>query len=191
MDDVAKQCIGVCWAILIVYMIVAALGTKRTVERPTGQWRIWLLAGAMTVFALRKSGIAPWISAAQVVLWQRTPAVGLVADILTISGLAIALWARAALGSNWSAFVAFKENHELIERGPYQYVRHPMYSGILLMILGGTVFYGVAGGFVVLLLAFAWFGLKASSEERLLLRHFPRAYRDYKTRVRALIPYVF
>ena len=62
--------------------------------------------------------------------------IGSVADILTGAGLIVALWARTILGTNWSSNVVLKEQHELIERGPYRFVRHPIYTGVLLMVLG-------------------------------------------------------
>ena len=69
-------------------------------------------------------------------LWPHNLTTGVIADVVTFLGLLLTLWARVVLGGNWSSGVAFKEQHELIERGPYAYVRHPIYSGVLLMFLG-------------------------------------------------------
>lgn len=76
------------------------------------------------------------------ILWHWTPTVGLVADAIKGIGLVVTLWARLILGGNWSATVEFKERHELIERGPYRVVRHPIYSGVLLMVLGTAILWG-------------------------------------------------
>jgi protein-S-isoprenylcysteine O-methyltransferase Ste14 len=86
---------------------------------------------------------------------------------------------------------SLKEGHELIERGPYSYVRHPIYSGLLLMFLGTVVLYGRVGGLVVLVACFIGLWLKVLQEERLLLERFSRAYADYRAQVKALIPFVF
>jgi protein-S-isoprenylcysteine O-methyltransferase Ste14 len=58
------------------------------------------------------------------------------------------LWARKTLGGNWSASLTFKENHELIMRGPYGLVRHPIYSGLLMLSLGAVIFHGHLYGFI-------------------------------------------
>ena len=58
---------------------------------------------------------------------------------LTCAGAAIAIWARVILGENWSAKVTLKTGHELVRSGPYAYVRHPIYTGLLLAIIGTTV----------------------------------------------------
>jgi protein-S-isoprenylcysteine O-methyltransferase Ste14 len=118
-------------------------------------------------------------------------AIGVLADLLTVAGLAVTLWARAALGSNWSATITFKEGHELIQRGPYAYVRHPIYSGLLLMGLGTAVASGQFGSFVLLGVWFLFFAIKAHFEEQLMTRHFPEAYPEYRRRAKALIPGVW
>ena len=103
----------------------------------------------------------------------------------------VALWARKTLAGNWSADPMIKENHELIERGPYAYVRHPIYSGMLLMMLGAAIFSGRAGAFAILAIIFFSLWYKARQEERLLTEHFPEEYPKYKARVKALIPFIF
>jgi protein-S-isoprenylcysteine O-methyltransferase Ste14 len=86
--------------------------------------------------------------------------------------------------------VAFKQDHELIESGPCALVRHPIYTGLIVMALGTAIGYGRAFGFVVLgaLCSGPWW--KARQEERIMSRHFPDAYADYKLRVDAIIPFV-
>jgi protein-S-isoprenylcysteine O-methyltransferase Ste14 len=95
------------------------------------------------------------------------------------------------LGTNWSGTITFKEDHELIQRGPYAYVRHPIYSGLLLMGLGTAVESGRLASFGLLAAVAAGFAVKAHLEERLMTRHFPEAYPPYRRRVRALIPGVW
>jgi protein-S-isoprenylcysteine O-methyltransferase Ste14 len=100
------------------------------------------------------------------------------------------VWARRTLGRNWSANVTFKEGHELITSGPYAYVRHPIYSGLLLLILSVAVYAGSVISFVIFLLFFLGAFLKAGKEERLMAEHFPDAYPIYLKRVKAIIPFV-
>ena len=73
----------------------------------------------------------------------------LAADCVVAVGLAFSVWARVALGRNWSAEVTFKEGHELVASGPYGLVRHPIYTGLLLMGLGTAINYGRVVGFAV------------------------------------------
>jgi protein-S-isoprenylcysteine O-methyltransferase Ste14 len=110
--------------------------------------------------------------------------------VFAVTGLIVALIARRTLAGNWSRAVAFKEDHELITTGLYHYVRHPIYTGVLLMILAtalsvGTLSAGI--GFVIIVLGL-WFKLRA--EEEILTKHFPKEYSVYKDRTKALIPYV-
>jgi protein-S-isoprenylcysteine O-methyltransferase Ste14 len=123
--------------------------------------------------------------------WPDTLALRITGDVTVLIGLIIALWARIILGGNWSASVTFKENHELIERGPYRFVRHPIYTGILLMILGTAIISGRAGPFLALIICFLVYWQKLRQEEALLTRHFPETYPGYKSRTKALIPFLF
>ncbi len=179
--------IAACWGFWIIYWVILAFTAKRTVERESYfQYRIVAAAvfGVLFVAArlLHVSG--------QSRLWHTTFALGLVTDCIVLAGLAVEIWARNTLGRNWSAEVTFKEGHELIESGPYALVRHPIYTGLLVMALGTAINYGRAIGFglVVVLCGALWW--KVRQEERIMSRHFP-AYAEYKTRVRAIIPFVF
>jgi protein-S-isoprenylcysteine O-methyltransferase Ste14 len=125
------------------------------------------------------------------IIIPHSAATGIIADIVAVAGLAVALWARATLGGNWSTVAAIKEDHELIERGPYRFVRHPIYSGILLMILGTAIASGWLAAFAGLALLAVGFSIKARQEERLLARQFPDAYPAYAARVKALVPGVW
>jgi len=179
-----------CFGIFLIYWIIAAFGTKRTVEKQNPWQRLLLLAVFLAAYLLLRHGGA--LSAySSAILWPRTLVTGLLGDVITLAGLILMLWARVVLGGNWSSSVVFKEGHELIDRGPYRYVRHPIYSGLLLMVLGTAVLYGRLGGFIELLVLFFALRFKSLQEERLMARHFPEAYRSYKARVKALIPSVF
>lgn len=183
MSNLTGQFIFLCWAIFIIYWLVASFGAKRTVEKQAGRWRILvlLIAAAIAFFMINHDAI----------LWSYTLTIGIIADIVTLMGLIIILWARTVLGGNWSTSTVLKENHELIQSGPYRYVRHPIYSGLLLMVLGAAIFYGRAIVFVALAISFIASLLRAREEEKLLTRHFPEEYPNYKARVKAFIPFLF
>ncbi|HUB88490.1 MAG TPA: isoprenylcysteine carboxylmethyltransferase family protein [Dyella sp.] len=109
---------------------------------------------------------------------------------LTVTGLAFACWARVVLGQNWSGIVQLKQDHELIVRGPYSYVRHPIYSGLLLAFFGTALAIGEWRTLVSVLLVGVAFWRKLRLEERWLCELFGDAYRNYMRRVKALVPWV-
>jgi len=108
--------------------------------------------------------------------------------LLVYAGILFACWARYILGSNWSSEVQLKQDHELIERGPYRYVRHPIYTGLLLALFGNATMLGEWCGLLGLAIMFVSFWRKLRLEETWLGEHFGAAYADYMRRVKALIP---
>jgi protein-S-isoprenylcysteine O-methyltransferase Ste14 len=120
---------------------------------------------------------------------QVAPA-AITAAILCVIGLAIALWARFTLGRNWSGIVTLKEGHELVKHGPYRFVRHPIYTGILTMFFATALALGHLAGFAATLLMFVSFWIKLRDEEKLMLQQFPEQYADYRRRVKRIIPFV-
>lgn len=190
LDDLTSFFIFVCWAVYLIVWIVSAFSVKPTAETQSRGWRLIVIVAVMAVFFITK--LNGWLSAyTGALLWPQTFITGLIADAVTLTGLIVMLWARRTLGGNWSDAVAIKEEHELIERGPYRYARHPIYSGFLLMILGVVIIYGHITGLIIFAVCVAGFWFKALQEERLLTKHFPETYPTYKARVKALIPFVF
>jgi protein-S-isoprenylcysteine O-methyltransferase Ste14 len=180
--------VGLCWAAVILVWAISALSVKRTKERQPLFGRLlylWLIA----IVAILLNGGIRAVHLTRAVL-PHTLGTAIVADLFVLAGLVIAVWARVVLGRNWSARVTFKENHELIQSGPYQLVRHPIYSGLLLMILGTAVLSGHLGGFVATIVCFCGFWIKLRQEEVLLTRRLP-GYSEYMTRTKALVPFLF
>ena len=83
-----------------------------------------------------------------------------------------------------------RDDPDLVTTGPYRYIRHPIYTGILAMGLGTAIDYGHPFGFVLFLGLCGGLWWKARQEERIMSKHFPDAYADYKKHVRAIIPFV-
>lgn len=108
--------------------------------------------------------------------------------LLIVAGVLFACWARYILGSNWSSEVQLKQGHELIERGPYRWARHPIYTGILLALLGTVVLLGEWRALLGFAIMFVSFWRKLRLEEAWLGEYFGPAYADYMRRVKALIP---
>jgi protein-S-isoprenylcysteine O-methyltransferase Ste14 len=118
------------------------------------------------------------------------PALGWVAAALTLLGTLIAVWARIHLGRNWSAAPAVKEKHELVVGGPYRFVRHPIYTGVLLAMLGVAL----TGSFFtigILAVASVMVFRRIGKEEAIMLELFPGDYPAYQARTKRLIPFVW
>jgi protein-S-isoprenylcysteine O-methyltransferase Ste14 len=185
--DLTGGFIGLCFLVFVAFWIATAFSTKRTVRR-TGSWRLLFLVILVGYFVVRLGfRHAGWMNG---FVWPRTLATGLAADAIALAGLAVMLWARVVLGRNWSADVAVKDGHELVTGGPYHWVRHPIYSGLLLLALGWAVWRGQWSGFWGLAVLVVLLLVKARSEEQLMIQHFGEAYLGYKARVKALVPYV-
>jgi protein-S-isoprenylcysteine O-methyltransferase Ste14 len=84
--------------------------------------------------------------------------------------------------------VTIKEDHRLIQRGPYRIVRHPIYSGILLAAVGTAIGYGMAPCLIGVAIAFFHFWTKWRIEERFMVEQFGAQYIQYRQEVKALVP---
>lgn len=178
-----------CWIVFAAIWLLAAISTKRTVYREShaqrlGYWLLlvigclWLIYGRQLPYPLNLR-IVPH---AAPIAWT--------AAILCNAGLLLAIWARFILGRNWSGVVTLKEGHELVERGPYRFVRHPIYSGMLVMFFATALVQGHLAGFLGVLLTFASFWIKLGLEENLMVQQFPERYAAYRRRSKCIIPFV-
>jgi protein-S-isoprenylcysteine O-methyltransferase Ste14 len=182
MERFAGQFVALCWLTFFLVWLIAAFRTNRPTTRrgQPSRWWFWLLAVGVVPLLRQGSGLFT------VRLWSFSPVLGVVADGVTLAGLVVALWARTTLGDLWSSGVVLKEEHAIIDHGPYHYVRHPIYSGVLLMVLGTTL---LSGSLLAFLVAFFLLWVKSRQEERLLTEHLREAYSCYRSRVKsALIP---
>jgi protein-S-isoprenylcysteine O-methyltransferase Ste14 len=113
--------------------------------------------------------------------------VGLVVFVL---GLVVAIWARVYLGRNWGMPMTEKVDPELVTTGPYRRIRHPIYSGIVLAMIGTTIAVSLYWLVAVVLLG-AYFLFSASMEECFMVTRFPDSYPQYKRSTKKFIPYLF
>jgi protein-S-isoprenylcysteine O-methyltransferase Ste14 len=115
--------------------------------------------------------------------------------IIYIAGVVFVLWARRTLGKYWglstSQQVKLLDDHQLIQDGPYAFVRHPMYSGWWAAMLGLTLLYPVWAVFLLFLFSVISFFGRARREEAALSERFGEAWMKYKKRTKFIIPFLY
>jgi|SRR5215469_2741029 len=176
--------IALCFAVFILYVAIEAVRVRHG-EKRRFEVRFWLFAAFVVLVLL----FPRWFAARSgSVVWRQTMTTNILADLATVLGLILVIQSRRALGQSWSSEVVIQEKHELIETGPYAYIRHPLYSGLLLMLMGVALYYGRKAWIIVFAGCFFVY-FKSQMEERLLEKTFP-AYSEYKRRTKALIPLI-
>ncbi|SRR6266700_1325539 len=178
--------LALCWGSLGLFWVVGWV--YNLWKAPVVQRRSTFLPGWILTIAL-VWGISLFLRHTVLVFLTFTaPWLQIVGALLLISATAFTLWARIVLGTMWAAVAAIKEDHQLRTAGPYRITRHPIYTGLIGMLLGSMLM----GGFGVWVLYFIS-GLiallvKMRSEERLLRETFGEQYVHYQQRVPQLIP---
>lgn len=184
-----NQAVTFPWLVLAAFWVITAIGAKRPLRRQSSAARLYHLLFMTAVFALLFR-LDLRIGLLGLPIIHDSPQAAYIGLTLTSVGAAFAIWARLTLGRNWSASVTVKENHSFVHYGPYRVVRHPIYAGGLLAMLGTAVVYGEAGCFVAVALAFVGWWLKARIEEDFMTQEFGEDYLRYQKDVKQLIPFV-
>ncbi len=176
------------WISWVAYWIWASRNAKPTERRePIGSrllhtvpliLAVGLLWGNRVPFAVLNQRVFPWAP------WEFW-----VAAFVTASGMLFSVWARVHLGRNWSGEVTIKEGHELIGTGPYALVRHPIYTGLLVAIIGSALARGEWRGVLAIVISCAALWRKLRLEEQWMTERFGEQYVAYRQRVPALIPF--
>jgi protein-S-isoprenylcysteine O-methyltransferase Ste14 len=185
MHDGSDGLIGALWILWALYWLAAARGVKAVREREGRRSRLAFVITMLIVAALLAHRWPGWLGLRIVPGgWVRYwSAVTLIA-----AGLGFSVWARRVLGGNWSGTVTLKVGHELIVRGPYRWVRHPIYSGLLLALLGSALAPGEVRGFLAFLIALMAIWGKSRLEESFMERQFGERYIAYRRSSWALVP---
>jgi protein-S-isoprenylcysteine O-methyltransferase Ste14 len=175
------------WTIWAVWWLAMAFFSKSTKRRESAMQRVEHLLPAMLGFALvfREGFGGAWlarpiISGNASLLWLCVMA--------TILGLLFAVWARLILGSNWSGTVTIKTNHQLIRRGPYRWIRHPIYTGMLAALLATAMIPGLLSGIIGFLLVLLALFRKARREESFLSQEFGEGFMEHRQHTGMFLP---
>jgi len=175
------------WYAFVAVWVVAALWVKATKQAETMSSRLayssLMAAGFYLIFSERLPlGVlgGRFVSTAD---W-----IAMFGIVLTIAGVGLSIWARIILGKNWSGQITRKVDHQLIRSGPYAFVRHPIYSGLLLAAIGTATVVGEWKAVLGIPFILASECIKARREERFMSAEFGDAYEEYRRGTWFLIP---
>lgn len=183
------EMVVVLWLAFYTYWMIAAFGVKKNVRTKGRLERtgVRLVLIAVIFLFFRIPGVRQAF-----VHYQNAhsgPATETVGILLCLFGFGFAIWARLHLGRNWGQPMTLKEGHELVTTGPYKFVRHPIYTGLLIAMLGSTLVTPV--WLVASVCLTAYFVYSAQTEERIMMQQFPGEYSEYRRRTKALVPFVW
>ncbi|MGD0065740.1 MAG: isoprenylcysteine carboxylmethyltransferase family protein [Streptosporangiaceae bacterium] len=174
-----KLAIGCAWIVFWIYWLASASTSKESV---TSGWRT-RLTGVSVVGVFVIDGVLRGTLAVHSVI------LATIGALLFACGIGLAVWARLHLGRNWGMPMTQRAEPELVTSGPYRFVRHPIYSGLLTAMLGTALVNNLLGLIVVAVLI-AYFYYCGVVEERNLAVTFPTAYPEYRSRTKMLIPFL-
>jgi len=182
--------INAVWTSALIVWVAGALRTKRTARTQSASSRLiqsslFVLAFLLLFNDRLRFGPLAWRLA------PRSSVADYTGLVFTVVGVAFAIWARFYLGRNWSGTVTVKQDHKLIRTGPYAVVRHPIYAGLGLAILGTAIAIGEVRGLAATVAALIGMALKSRLEEEFMTEQFGAEYVQYKKDVKAMIPFVW
>ncbi len=181
-----RICAGL-WLGFVVLWMVWALRGKRVQHRESVSSRLsYTVVTFVGFYALFSSDVPQgWmrIRIFPASLWTEVLGV-----VITAAGIGFAIWARVYLGGNWSGSITVKVGHELVRSGPYRWVRHPIYTGLILAVIGTAVERRQVRGVVAVVLVYIGFKMKSKIEERTMIATFGPAYEEYSRTTGAIVP---
>jgi protein-S-isoprenylcysteine O-methyltransferase Ste14 len=180
--------LGFLWVAFGTYHFSSALRRSDYQVDELPRYRVLRLLILVTMFILL---LLPWprISPLARRFVPDEAATQIVGLGITLLGFALVLWARRSLGRYWSDKIVIKLDHQLVQNGPYAYVRHPIYTGLLLAVAGTALAMGVWRGVLALSLLSVMYAVKARKEERLLASTFGEMFDGYRRQTGLLIPH--
>jgi protein-S-isoprenylcysteine O-methyltransferase Ste14 len=174
--------IVICWVVFWAYWLLAATRAK------SGQGRWSRFAGIRVAIVIVVVYLARAIGFRSHPIKNDPVLTGIGLALLFI-GLGIAVWARLYIGRNWGMPMTQKNEPELVTTGPYRRVRHPVYTGLILAMVG-TALATTLDGLIAVVVLGGFFIYSATREEAYLAGEFPDTYPAYKRSTKMLIPFI-
>jgi protein-S-isoprenylcysteine O-methyltransferase Ste14 len=176
------------WLLWALYWVVASFNVKRTVRRESALSRAaHFVPLGLAGWLLATPTLSGWLGAR----WLPRTWMGYEVGVTLVAlGLAFAVWARIVLAGNWSGSVTLKDHHDIVQTGPYRFIRHPIYTGLVLAFFGSALARGEWRGLVAVAIVVAALWRKWRLEERWLEESFGATYATYRKTTWALIPFL-
>jgi protein-S-isoprenylcysteine O-methyltransferase Ste14 len=171
--------IAILWVVFLLGWLLSAMTAKASVGRSHRGAR-----GLTAIFAILLIHFGHFGG-----LSTHSPVLGAIGAVMFVAGLALAVWARVHLGRNWGMPMTQRAEPELVTSGPYAVVRHPIYTGLLLAIIGSSIAINVIGLLLAVVLG-ANFYYSATVEERDMTAAFPSEYPEYRARTKLMLPFL-
>jgi protein-S-isoprenylcysteine O-methyltransferase Ste14 len=189
LETLRQACLTLCGLVVLLFADTPfrTLGQKYVAQRTRERF---------ILFTFELDLVVLWAIAVFYFHWDRwllpralEPALALAGLLVTLAGATLAAWAKLRLGRWFTATFGVKAGHELVTDGPYGVTRHPMYTGLLAMVLGAALAWDSALTLALALALAVPFFFHTVYEEALFERHFGEAYFDYERRVPRLVPF--
>lgn len=183
-----NQIIDLIWIVWLASWVAASFWSGRT-QRRVGNLETWtyraaMIAGGILLFPGTERALE------ETPLWHLGVRGGYAFAGVMLAGLAFSWWARFHLGRLWSSAITRKEGHRIIDTGPYAFVRHPIYTGLIVGLAATAIVDATATALIGAVLVVFGIWLKARSEERFLTTELgSEAYASYRRRVPMLVPF--
>ena len=178
---------GRAWFVWCVWWLMMAFFSKSAKRRENVWQRFEHLVPTILGFALifDEKQRLHWLTQA---VFPDIPSIALLSVAVTILGLLLAVWARVALGANWSGSITIKRDHQLIRRGPYRFIRHPIYTGMLTALLATAVAQQQTSGLLGFAVVLVALYRKARREESFLSQEFGEAFVAHRQHTGMFLP---
>jgi protein-S-isoprenylcysteine O-methyltransferase Ste14 len=172
----------ICWLVFVFFWLFSSFSAKKTARG--GMQHAWfrIIIIAIAVWFIFQfptiNGLIP------PALWVQVLGV-----VLCALGIALAIWARVNLGTNWGMPMSLKVDPELVTSGPYRFIRHPIYTGVITSALGSALV--TPAWFIAFVLFLIYFSYSAKKEEQIMIGVFGERYKEYMKHSKMLIPFIW
>jgi protein-S-isoprenylcysteine O-methyltransferase Ste14 len=177
------------WVALVLVWLPGYFASKRSSSLRNPALQLQATALLVICFLLLFN---PRLHGLDLALTPHSEMLGMTGVAIDLAGVGFAIWARLVLGRNWSGMVmTVKEGHELVQSGPYSLLRHPIYTGLLLAILGTALTLGTLASYLAVVAGLAALIIRVRVEERLMSERFRETHEAYRQRTKKLIPFLW